>query len=655
MSQLNAFVGHSFLQKDEEVVRKYLEYFENLRGVVPGFAWDHAKKAEPKALADKVRKLFEGKNLFIGICTVKEAAVSQEELKPSLFRSKKLVIPSTSVDYKTSDWLLQEIGFALGRGLDLILLVEEGVRRPGGLQGDIEYVPFSRDAPEKSFGRVLQMIQAILPNAQVVANAASTGPSVAEGESSQLATHEVATHEPQDDWSRDQYENRYLAAVAADDEQEASKISEAFRNSRLAEDVEKLAEWEAIEEYWKISFGKNGSLSRIEELAAKYADNSDIQYYIGVAYVKYSMHRKAAECFELAASSVATRATRESYLRHAAMARSRLGDCAGEKRLIEEIKSIVSKGEQGELVLLSALKELTNTEKNIELWIGLNEAILERRPDKISERFSLAYKYSQNGQRQLSLWHYLKIPAKDRGSAAWNNLGVEYEHSKMNSRSTKAYRKSEKMGETLAASNLANKLISIGFLEEAKGMCMEAMSSEDCDTGVARALTRIGDIPEEERESLKEIVEESKEMREYWVEFGNAALGSDLRALPEVFDGPNGAISIEITDDKFTGTKRYEVGPSGLFNALSIAPSIPNRKKTFEVTYKGVITGRSVTCDCTRKLVNGPKSPQTILGNSDDDSFRCILYVNDPNDRINVCERPLTKQVKFESWIKSNT
>ena len=33
--------------------------------------------------------------------------------------------------WKTSDWVIQEIGLATGRGLELILLVEDGVRRPG--------------------------------------------------------------------------------------------------------------------------------------------------------------------------------------------------------------------------------------------------------------------------------------------------------------------------------------------------------------------------------------------------------------------------------------------------------------------------------------------------------------------------------------------
>jgi len=67
---------------------------------------------------------------------------------------------------KTSDWIIQEIGLAVGLNMDLILLLENGVREPGGLQGNIEYIPFNREAPEKSFNKILEMIKSILPKAK---------------------------------------------------------------------------------------------------------------------------------------------------------------------------------------------------------------------------------------------------------------------------------------------------------------------------------------------------------------------------------------------------------------------------------------------------------------------------------------------------------
>ena len=65
--------------------------------------------------------------------------------------------------WKTSDWIIQEIGLAIGRGCKVILLVESGVRHPGGLQGSLEYIEFDRSAPEKAFKKLLQMISHMVP------------------------------------------------------------------------------------------------------------------------------------------------------------------------------------------------------------------------------------------------------------------------------------------------------------------------------------------------------------------------------------------------------------------------------------------------------------------------------------------------------------
>lgn len=69
MNKLNAFVGHSFAEEDDGVVRAFLKYFDQVKKMNIGFDWEHAEAAEPKELAEKVLNLIEDKNLFIGICT----------------------------------------------------------------------------------------------------------------------------------------------------------------------------------------------------------------------------------------------------------------------------------------------------------------------------------------------------------------------------------------------------------------------------------------------------------------------------------------------------------------------------------------------------------------------------------------------------------
>src|SRR3546814_9075430 len=72
--------------------------------------------------------MFEGKNVFIAICTRKELVVDESKIRPGLLRSNIWFANKDDYKWKTSDWIIQEIGLAFGRGLDVILLVEEGVR-----------------------------------------------------------------------------------------------------------------------------------------------------------------------------------------------------------------------------------------------------------------------------------------------------------------------------------------------------------------------------------------------------------------------------------------------------------------------------------------------------------------------------------------------
>jgi hypothetical protein len=168
MTQLNAFVGHSFTNADRAVIDAFLKFLDQVKDMGIGFTWESAEPAEPKELADKVMSLIREKNLFIGICTTKEAIIDPVRLSRSMFNRRIFKANEEHFAWKTSDWIIQEIGLAIGRGMDLILLVESGLRQPGGLQGNLEYIPFERNTPEKSFGKLLEMIRALLPKAKMV-------------------------------------------------------------------------------------------------------------------------------------------------------------------------------------------------------------------------------------------------------------------------------------------------------------------------------------------------------------------------------------------------------------------------------------------------------------------------------------------------------
>jgi hypothetical protein len=166
MSKISAFVGHSFIEDDKEVVGKFLQHFNRLKGLGIGFTWDHAEDAEPKILSQKVREKMTGKTLFIGICTKREQSVVPNNLKRSLIGTDTFKVKAKDLLWKTSDWVSQEIGFAIAKDMNIMLLLEEGLRKPGGLQGDLEYIPFSRHTSSSSFHKILEMLGSMTPKAE---------------------------------------------------------------------------------------------------------------------------------------------------------------------------------------------------------------------------------------------------------------------------------------------------------------------------------------------------------------------------------------------------------------------------------------------------------------------------------------------------------
>ena len=169
MSSLRAFVGHSFDENDLSLVEVFLKYLDSLKDI--GFEWDSAKKAQLKELSDQVKEKMEDKNLFIGIFTLKQRQIQDSKLNSGRFFGKdKLTGHIKDFSWNTSDWIIQESGYALGKGMKTLFIVEEGLGVIGGLQGDVQYIPFTRNNPSKSFTEINEMITALLkkePEAKV--------------------------------------------------------------------------------------------------------------------------------------------------------------------------------------------------------------------------------------------------------------------------------------------------------------------------------------------------------------------------------------------------------------------------------------------------------------------------------------------------------
>jgi len=117
--ELPAFVGHSFAEKDREVVDQLVQVLTKL-----GLRCESGVRPEAAAVSEKVKERIISADIFVGVFT------RRDKIRDNA--------------YSTSPWVVEEKALAIASGKSLLLFVEEGVTEIGGMHGDYEYIEFDR-------------------------------------------------------------------------------------------------------------------------------------------------------------------------------------------------------------------------------------------------------------------------------------------------------------------------------------------------------------------------------------------------------------------------------------------------------------------------------------------------------------------------------
>lgn len=115
-----AFIGHSFASGDQGVA----DYVTGLLQAI-GIAVVTGQRPKADRISEKVKKLIDDQYIFVGLFTRRDQLKGESR-------------------WTTSPWIIDEKAYAVAREKVLVLLIEEGVDNIGGLQGDYEYISFSR-------------------------------------------------------------------------------------------------------------------------------------------------------------------------------------------------------------------------------------------------------------------------------------------------------------------------------------------------------------------------------------------------------------------------------------------------------------------------------------------------------------------------------
>jgi len=504
---MKAFIGHSFNDKDSQLIRDIKDFIESAE-----IECGTGEKAQNKSVAEKVKERIKNSDIFVGVFTHDYKVLATKGIFRSLWGKEK--------EYTTSNWVIQECGFALGLNKVLILLVERGIHKFPELQGDMELIYFTRESLKDAFLKLNQMIGHIKgTGALVLAERPEDkqGKVVDERGKEDSLEKEKAKKETGD---RGEIFSRYFGAL---DNNNYAKLQEIYENEliKVLSDTENVT-WKAVTLRLSYHMGETGALQKLQEYAESHKNNPDVSYQLAVLYEGMD-YEKAKQQF-LGVSKLYNKANNDD--------RSNIVDCyhrackciAKEgkyKQAYQILYSLLYDDDfaNQKAILLSALADISKMNKDWERFFAYAEGSLDLDASNSELRFDLAFQYTQNGYHKLSLLHYKNLTSSFTHAMGLNNLGVGYNHFGLLGKSIASYVESAKHKTTLAMSNIARAYLKQGFWNDAETTINKAnsLSTEGIEVhgNIGYATNELKTMKEEEDSKESEILVQAGTEKEF--------------------------------------------------------------------------------------------------------------------------------------------
>jgi tetratricopeptide (TPR) repeat protein len=611
MAKISAFVGHSFLPEDEALVRKFTDFLDQLKKS-HDFDWVHATEPRPEDVASKVIDLIEGRNLFIGICTPNERVAKSNYFMSTLFR-RNLKIKKEELQSKTSDWIIQEIGLAIGRKMKIMILLQEGVRQPGSLQGNIEYIPFDRNTIEKSFSSILGMITRLQGSGFISTHSSgATIEATASGDDHEEKL-DHNTEEPNENWDEQKFDLEYFKALIFRNKERAKYVSDTWLD-RVGSNPESVAIWETSRLLHETNYTDENHLSEIKSIADKHPNNPRIQENLAQAYEYFEDYGRAKERFQISLENSESNSEKRKMLAALARVCQKIGDINGVDSAILKLRSLVDSSED-EIYLLSTLEKLTPWQTdNKMLKLSLRERELEIDPADTKKRFQLAYAHSESDNRSLAMYHYEKIPISQRDSMTWNNLGVAYQGFSLAGLAISAFQTAANQGETLAMSNLAEKLISAGFLKEAQNELLRARGIDYAHKNIAQSQVRLDSINSQEAENKATKLEGAPELSQFLSAVGHRIWQALPSELGGTWSDKDVSLVVSRENDRVLARGSHHKPQTGLGLRAATMGMGESSVDTYDVTVSGRFVGSVLVGEYSSERRGYQPNPMSLLG-----------------------------------------
>jgi tetratricopeptide (TPR) repeat protein len=578
---LSAFVGRSFADEDKRLWQDFREILEGFKPL--GFDFEDASATEPRSVSEKVRVRIDRNPVYIGILSRRRPVVPDPTRQTGWQRAEAAFKPQAPSQWTSSEWIVEEVGFAMGRDKVVLLLIEDGVVFPkSDLGADTEYISFARDNLQSAQRKLTQFFSSFIgerlpkPVSGPVVPAPTDPPPSEPEKTSKEQTSFWAVVELAEDGKieeADKLEDEYVAEVEipGHDKDNYRAFIRYFRAK--AGDASSLA--------WlkKHSSGDAPNAEACDWLAALYQNLGQIEDAIRV--LLDGLKKVAPEHRSLLLLNLARQyRLAKEFTKCLAVLRKRL---ALDKEAEEKVESFLE------------VADYAKATSQDDLQISALEAAVQLTPLDTSRRFKLAYLYAEKKRPRLAIFHYRVNRSQNKDDVtSINNLAVAYGEIGLPDAEVRNYQ-SILDKHDLAKANLANIYVRAGFLDAGRKLARETVGSES-SVAVDRANAAISEASEMEDKSTKEVEgleEKTQTERRFRAQYADAFSREIIQAASEiecVF--PWGRMNVTRTGNRIVGqaTEQVKEHLGLLRNAmagLGESPRLVNRTNKFEAVLDG--------------------------------------------------------------------
>ena len=246
----------------------------------------------------------------------------------------------------------------------------------------------------------------------------------------------------------------------------------------------------------------------------------------------------------------------------------------------------------------AAMLLLESEPPDLDRSFALYELAVELAPADNSRRFDLAYAYAEKDAPTAAFLQYDIVIQRDpENQGALNNLGVAASNLCLESLAVDYYKRAEDLGNTLAAANLAQKLIGAGFLQEARTHLEPKVGLPDMHRDVLEALGALARRQAQDETKSKDILKAAQKTRAVRVRIGKG-LASGILLSPDAGGiYTDGAATLKVTfsnsdsvtAELITGGQTWDL--SGSVVGPAILVSWERRKPEGEEAWVRILAG----------------------------------------------------------------